>query len=87
LVYIPSIAPSNMVVYRGDKYSELNGKILAGALKLAHINVVSIQNGKLKESARLMEDLGERVRDITVSPDGYVYFSTDTGKIFRLEEK
>lgn len=87
LVYIPSIAPSNMILYRGDKYPELDGKILAGALKLAHINVVSIENGKLTESKRLMENLSERVRDITVSPDGYVYFSTDTGKIFRLEEK
>ncbi|CAE6921217.1 COG2133 Glucose sorbosone dehydrogenases [Vibrio sp. B1REV9] len=84
LVYIPSIAPSNMILYRGDKYPELNGKILAGALKLAHINVVSIENGKLTESKRLMENLGERVRDITVSPDGYIYFSTDSGKIFQL---
>ncbi|MGR5236891.1 PQQ-dependent sugar dehydrogenase [Vibrio alfacsensis] len=85
LVYIPSIAPSNMVLYRGDKYPELNGKILAGALKLAHINVVSIKDGKLAESERLMESLGERIRDITTSPDGYIYFSTDSGKIFRLE--
>jgi glucose/arabinose dehydrogenase len=87
LVYTPSIAPSNMILYRGDKYPELDGKILAGALKLAHINVVSIKNGKLVESQRLMENLGERVRDITTSPDGYIYFSTDSGKIFRLEEK
>ncbi|MGR5234141.1 PQQ-dependent sugar dehydrogenase [Vibrio rotiferianus] len=87
LIYIPSIAPSNMILYRGDKYPELDGKILAGALKLAHINVVSIKNGKLVESQRLMENLGERVRDITTSTDGYIYFSTDSGKIFRLEEK
>ncbi|NGZ14124.1 PQQ-dependent sugar dehydrogenase [Vibrio aestuarianus] len=85
LVYIPSIAPSNMVLYRGEKYPELNGKILAGALKLAHINVVSIKNGKLTESNRLLKNLSERVRDITISPDGYIYFSTDSGKIFRLQ--
>ncbi|NVC94830.1 PQQ-dependent sugar dehydrogenase [Vibrio natriegens] len=87
LVYIPSIAPSNLVVYRGDKYPDLNGKIVAGALKLTHLNVVSIENGKLTEYQRLMDDLGERIRDVTISPDGYLYFSTDTGKIFRLEQK
>ncbi len=87
LVYIPSIAPSNLVVYRGNKYPELNGKIVAGALKLTHINVVSIQNGKLNEYKRLMEELGERFRDITISPDGFIYLSTDSGKIFRLEQK
>ncbi|MGF1831251.1 PQQ-dependent sugar dehydrogenase [Photobacterium angustum] len=87
LVYIPSIAPSNMVIYRGSHYPSLKGKILAGALKLAHINVVTIKDGKLTESSRLMGELGERIRDITISPDGYLYFSTDSGKIFKLEEK
>ncbi len=87
LVYIPSIAPSNLVVYHGNKYPDLDGKIVAGALKLTHINVVSIQNGNLTEYQRLMENLGERIRDITISPDGYLYFSTDSGKIFRLEQK
>ena len=87
LVYIPSIAPSNLVLYRGNRYPDLDGKIVAGALKLTHLNVVSIENGKLTEYQRLMDDLGERIRDITISPDGYLYFSTDTGKIFRLEQK
>lgn len=87
LVYTPSIAPSNMLIYRGNKYPSLNGKILAGALKLTHINVVSIKDGTLTESARLMGELVERIRDITISPDGYIYFSTDNGKIFKLEEK
>ncbi len=87
LVYIPSIAPSNLVLYRGVKYPDLDGKIVAGALKLTHINVVSVEDGKLTEYQRLVEDLGERIRDITISPDGYLYFSTDSGKIFRLEQK
>ncbi len=87
LVYIPSIAPSNLVVYHGDKYPDLDGKIVAGALKLTHINVVSIKNGQLSEEQRLLEGMGERIRDITISPDGYLYFSTDSGKIFRLEQK
>lgn len=87
LVYIPSIAPSNLVVYHGDRYPDLDGKIVAGALKLTHINVVAVEDGKLTEYQRLFEDLGERIRDITISPDNYLYFSTDSGKIFRLEQK
>ncbi|GAM63461.1 PQQ-dependent oxidoreductase [Vibrio ishigakensis] len=31
LVYVPSIAPSGMVLYRGKNYPKLNGKLLAGA--------------------------------------------------------
>ncbi|WP_067584962.1 PQQ-dependent sugar dehydrogenase [Endozoicomonas ascidiicola] len=85
LVYIPSIAPGNLMLYRGDQYPELNNHFLAGALKLTHINVVSTDESRLSESQRLMADLGERIRDIAVSPDGYLYFSTDSGKVFLLE--
>ncbi|MDF2153514.1 PQQ-dependent sugar dehydrogenase [Vibrio sp. CAU 1672] len=85
LVYIPSIAPSNLILYRGDKYPELDGKLIIAALKLTHLNVVTISGrSTLAESNRLLEELGERIRDITTSPDGDIYFSTDSGKIFRL---
>ncbi|MCQ8200308.1 PQQ-dependent sugar dehydrogenase, partial [Vibrio parahaemolyticus] len=49
-------------------------------------NVVGINDGKLTESQLLLEKLGVRIRDITISPDGYIYFSNDSGKIFRLSE-
>ncbi|WP_237485533.1 PQQ-dependent sugar dehydrogenase [Vibrio hippocampi] len=86
-VYIPSIAPGSLILYRGEHYPQLNGKLLSGALKLAHINVVDIQGDQLKEQLRLVTDLGERVRDIAISPDGLIYFSTDNGNIYRLEPK
>jgi len=85
LVYVPSIAPSSLVLYRGDNYPELNGKLLAGALKLTHINVVAISSsGNLAEEQRLFENLNERIRDITISPDDQIYFSTDNGNIYRI---
>lgn len=85
LVYIPSIAPGSLLLYRGQNYPELNGKLLTGALKLAHINVVSIIDGQLRQERRLVSELGERIRDIEVSPDDLIYFSTDNGNIYRLE--
>jgi glucose/arabinose dehydrogenase len=84
LVYIPSIAPAGMILYRGNRYPELNGRLLAGALKLTHINVVNINEEHLKEERRLFEDLKERIRDITVSPDDFIYFTTDSGKVYRI---
>ncbi|OBT12110.1 dehydrogenase [Vibrio sp. UCD-FRSSP16_10] len=84
LVYTPSIAPSSLILYRGKRYPKLNGKLLAGALKLTHINVVSFKEGKLVEEQRLFEDQDERIRDIQVSPDDYLYVTTDSGKVMRL---
>lgn len=83
-VYIPSIAPSSLVVYNANRYPELSGKLLVGALKLTHINVVTLQDGVAVTEQRLMEHLAERVRDIEVLPDGHVIFSTDSGNIYRL---
>ncbi|WP_428774328.1 PQQ-dependent sugar dehydrogenase [Vibrio sp.] len=84
-VYIPSIAPGSLVMYRHTKYPELNGKLLTGALKLAHINVLTLDDDQnIITEQRILENLGERIRDIEVASDGNIYFSTDSGKIMRL---
>jgi len=84
-VYIPSIAPSGLLLYRGERYPGLNGKLLAGALKLTHINVITLnENNQAINEERLLEDLKERIRDIKLSPDGWIYFATDSGNIYRL---
>ncbi|MEH0666170.1 PQQ-dependent sugar dehydrogenase [Vibrio scophthalmi] len=83
-VYVPSIAPGSLVLYRGEAFPELDGKLLAGALKLTHINVLTLQNNNIIEETRLLEPLGERIRDIEVLPNGGIVFSTDSGKLFQL---
>lgn len=85
-VYIPSIAPGSLVVYQGDKFPELKGKLLAGALKLTHINVITVsEQGNATDEQRILENLGERIRDIETSPDGDIFFSTDNGNLYRLK--
>ncbi|WP_295895104.1 PQQ-dependent sugar dehydrogenase [uncultured Vibrio sp.] len=84
-IYVPSIAPSSLVLYRGEKFPELQGKLLSGALKLTHINVVTLNDsGQATNEERLLEDLGERIRDIETSPKGEIFFSTDNGNLYRL---
>jgi glucose/arabinose dehydrogenase len=52
---------------------------------LTHLNRVEIDNsGKAVAEDRLLEGLGERIRALVESPQGWLYFSTDSGKIFRL---
>ncbi|MDB1123835.1 PQQ-dependent sugar dehydrogenase [Vibrio algarum] len=88
LVYIPSIAPSSLILYRGDHYPALNGKLLASALKLTHINIISFQpNGTLIETGRIANNLKQRIRSITTNPKGEIFFSTDDGNIYRIALK
>ncbi len=79
--YVPSIAPCGLVLYQGDRYQNLKGSLLSGALKLTHLNQY---NPKTKKETRHFEKQNMRVRNIVVSPDDYVYFSTDGGKIFKV---
>lgn len=88
MVYVPSIAPSSAVVYHGDAFPHWQGNLLIGALVKTHINMVSFTQGnQTKEETRLVEDLNERVRDITVDKQGLVYFSTDSGKLYQIAPK
>ncbi len=82
--YVPSIAPSSLIVYRGLEFPKWNGNILSGALKLRHINRVVLDNNKVVEEQRLLEDLKERIRNIIQSSSGVLFISTDRGNIYKL---
>lgn len=84
-VYIPSIAPGSLLLYSGDALPGWKGNLLSGALKLQHINrIVLSEQGEVIKEERLLEDLAERIRALAQSPQGWLYFSTDSGKIYRL---
>lgn len=82
--FTPSIAPSGLELYTGDKFPDLKGTLLSGALAYTHFNVLHIKDLKNMTETRYFENLKERVRDIKQSPTGDLYFSTDSGKIYRL---
>ena len=84
-IYIPSIAPGSLILYNGDAFPEWKNSLFAGALKLQHLNRIPIlSDNVLGEEERFLEDLGERIRALAQSPEGWIYFSTDSGIIYRL---
>jgi len=83
--YVPSIAPSSLLRYTGNAFPNWQGNLLAGALKLTHINRITLDGqGNVVGEERLLQDLNERVRALAESPEGWLYFSTDSGLILRL---
>jgi glucose/arabinose dehydrogenase len=84
-VYIPSIAPGSLMLYRGAAFPEWQGSLFAGALKLRHLNrIILSANGEVTGEQRLLEDLQERIRAVIQGPEGWIYFSTDSGRILRI---
>lgn len=84
-VYIPSIAPGSLIIYRGDAFPQWRGNLFAGALKLRHLNrLVLSDTGQIIDEERILEDLGERIRALAQGPEGWIYLSTDSGRILRI---
>ena len=84
-VYIPSIAPGSLILYQGEAFPEWRGDLFAGALKLRHLNRIRLaDDGTVVTEERLLEDLGERIRALLEGPEGWIYLSTDSGRILRL---
>lgn len=83
----PSIAPSGMDFYDGDQFPAWKGDIFLGALAHRHLRRLKLEGNVVIEQEVLLQDLGERVRDVKSGPDGFLYILTDShdGKILRLE--
>lgn len=61
-VYIPSIAPSDLLVYWGDEFPSWQGSLLTGALVLRHLNRIAINRQMLPAGEfRALTDLNERI--------------------------
>ncbi len=88
LVWAPSIAPSGLAVYRGGAFVDWNGNFLLGGLASKSLIRAQIDNGgdTLHEAERLLGELGARIRDVRVGPDGSVYLLTDEaeGRLMRI---
>ncbi|MEX2476673.1 PQQ-dependent sugar dehydrogenase [Marinobacter sp.] len=83
----PSIAPSGMAFYTGEAFPDWQGDLFVGALKMQKLVRLSIEDEKVVEEEDLLEDLGERIRDLRMGPDGALWLLTDDssdGKVYRL---
>lgn len=84
--WTPSIAPSGMVFYDGELFPEWQGDLLVGALAFTHLARLEIDGASVLSESRLLDDRGQRIRDVTVGPEGAIYVVTDAvdGQILRI---
>jgi len=82
--YVPSIATCGMTLVTSDKYPAWKGNILIGALAKMHINRVEMNGAAAGAKEIMLQDIG-RVRQVSESPDGYIYAITEaTGLLVKL---
>ncbi len=85
--WTPSIAPSGMTLYTGDKFPAWRGNLFVGALKYRLLVRLEERNQNVVHEERMLEDVLGRIRDVRTGPDGYIYLLTDQddGVLARLE--
>ncbi len=85
----PVIAPGGMTFYDGAMFPGWRGNLLVAGLKEKRISRLVLQNNRVVGEEYLLTDLGERVRDVAVGPDGAIWAVTDeeNGKLVRLSAR
>ena len=82
----PSIAPSGLMAYTGDRFPAWKGSLFVGALAGQALVRLSMREGRITGEERLMTSFGSRIRDVRQGPDGLIYLLTDDrqDRILRL---
>jgi glucose/arabinose dehydrogenase len=94
ILWIPSIAPTGLTFYTGDRFPTWKGNLFVGSARRGEVPRTGglervVVNDKLEELRRetLLTELHQRIRDVRQGPDGLLYVVTDEddGALLRLE--
>ena len=85
--WVPSIAPSGMAFYEGDRFPRWRGDLFVGALKDRMLVRLRLDGEKVVKEERMLQGVLGRIRDVRAGPDGFIYLLTDEnpGVLARLE--
>ncbi|HWP37714.1 MAG TPA: PQQ-dependent sugar dehydrogenase [Gemmatimonadales bacterium] len=83
----PSIAPSGLMFYTGDRFPRWRGNLFVGALNFQLLARLELDGDRVVAEERLLYGFRQRIRDVRQGPDGYIYLLTDEddGRVVRLE--
>src|SRR6202161_1077362 len=88
IYWTPVIAPGNLIFYNGAMFPQWKGSALVSGLGSKTLNRITFDGqGGAKPAERW--DVGHRIRDVEVGPDGALWMLEDsrTGGLFRVTPK
>ena len=82
----PSHNPGNVAVYRGPAFPKWDGNLLVAMMNRTLVRMELAPDGHVVAQEAMLGDLGQRLRDVRVAPDGAVYVLTDetAGAILKI---
>ena len=85
--WIPSIAVSNIVFYKGDAFKDWEGDVLLASLKAQKLIKLEFKNGKVLNEVTLFDRKG-RLRDVEINNKGEIFVIIDdaNGSFWQLKK-
>ena len=83
--WVPSIAASSMVIYKGKEFEEWNGDALITSLRDQSLRKIKFNDNKFINEETIFKDKIGRIRDIEIQEKtGEIFLTTDQGSIWKL---
>lgn len=83
----PVLSPSGMTFYSGNAIREWKDNLFIGGLSSKHIARLVLKDNRVVGEERLLENEGQRFRDVSEGTDGALYAITDEGRLYRISKK
>lgn len=83
----PVLSPSGMAFYSGNNIPEWENSLFITGLNSHHIARIVLEGNRVVGEERLLDDEGQRFRDISQGTDGALYAVTDEGRLYRIDKK
>mgnify|MGYP001166899054 FL=1 len=85
--WVPSIAVSSMIIYKGDEFKEWNGDALITSLKDQSLRKIRFKDNEFIDEKIIFKGTIGRIRDIEIQRNtGKIFLITDDGSIWRLQK-
>ncbi|AGH96183.1 PQQ-dependent sugar dehydrogenase [Pseudobdellovibrio exovorus] len=81
--WVPSISPSAIAFYDADVFPAWKGNVFVACLSGQQLRRLKLDGSRVVSQEVLLENV-DRFRNVRSGPDGYLYLSTDSGKLGRL---
>jgi glucose/arabinose dehydrogenase len=94
IVWVPSVSPSSIIFYTGDRFPNWKGNLFVGTLNGQQLQRIAFnQPSQAERREPLLTQLAIRVRDVAQGPDGLLYVATEKrsggsdpdGTVLRIE--
>ena len=84
LYWVPTVAPSGLIIYNGSMFPEWRDNAFIGGLRSRSLIRIRIKGNQAEEVERF--DMGKRIREVEQGPEGAIWVLEDKegGRLLRL---